>query len=52
MLTSVEGLDVVQGLVDGIHLVTSLLQDLAGTEHSGVVLHGLTAERNTGLQKT
>ena len=47
MLTSVEGLDVVQGLVDSIHLVTSLLQDLAGTEHSGVVLHGLMTERGT-----
>jgi len=39
--TSVEGLDVAEGLVDGVQLVTALLQDRAGAEHGRVVLHRL-----------
>lgn len=40
-ITSVKGLDVVQGLINGIHLVTSLLQNGAGTEHCSMGLHSL-----------
>lgn len=42
--TSVEGLDVIQCLVNFIQLVASLLQNWAGTEHRSMGLHVLERE--------
>ena len=42
--TSVEGLDVIQGLVNGVHPLASLFQNCAGTEHCSVGLHVLDGE--------
>ncbi len=39
--TSVKGLEVIQSLINGVHLITSLLQNGAGTEHCSMGLHGL-----------
>lgn len=48
--TSVKGLDVLQGLVNSIHLVTTLLQDGTGTEHCSVGLHSLYEKPTTSRQ--
>lgn len=42
--TSVKGLEVIHGLVNGVHLVASFLQNGAGTEHCSMGLHGLQGQ--------